>query len=83
MRVGREPVGRWGITLLAVTGIAGLLLAWVGGAGWCCAPVAGRASHIQRARSGFAVLGGPRAILGCGQPGAGSLRRRGQGGATT
>jgi hypothetical protein len=30
MRLGGEPVGRWGIALLAVTGVAGLLLGWHG-----------------------------------------------------
>ncbi len=30
MRLGDEPVGRWGIALLAVTGVAGLLLGWHG-----------------------------------------------------
>ncbi len=30
MRLGGEPVGRWGIGLLAVTGVAGLLLGWHG-----------------------------------------------------
>jgi hypothetical protein len=30
MRLGGEQVGRWGIALLAVTGVAGLLLAWHG-----------------------------------------------------
>ena len=33
MRLGGEPVGRWGIALLAVTGIVGLLLAWHGWTG--------------------------------------------------
>jgi hypothetical protein len=30
MRLGGEPVGRWGIALLVVTGVAGLLLGWHG-----------------------------------------------------
>jgi hypothetical protein len=30
MRLGGEPVGRWGIALLAVAGVAGLLLGWHG-----------------------------------------------------
>ena len=30
MRLGGEPVGRWGIALLAVTGVAGLVLGWHG-----------------------------------------------------
>lgn len=50
MRVGREPVGRWGITLLAVTGIAGLLLAWHG---W-----AGRARAVPPSLAGRATSGG-------------------------
>ncbi len=33
MRLGSEPVGRWGITLLAVAGLTGLLLAWHGWTG--------------------------------------------------
>jgi hypothetical protein len=33
MRLGGEPIGRWGIALLAVTGLAGLLLAWHGWTG--------------------------------------------------
>jgi hypothetical protein len=30
VRLGGEPVGRWGIALLAVTGVAGLVLGWHG-----------------------------------------------------
>ena len=30
MRLGGEPVGRWGLALLAVTGVAGLVLGWHG-----------------------------------------------------
>jgi hypothetical protein len=30
MRLGGEPVGRWGIALLALTGVAGLVLGWHG-----------------------------------------------------
>jgi hypothetical protein len=30
MRLGGEPVGRWGIALLAVTGAAGVVLGWHG-----------------------------------------------------
>jgi hypothetical protein len=33
MRLGGEPVGRWGIALLTVAGVAGLLLAWHGWTG--------------------------------------------------
>jgi hypothetical protein len=52
MRLGGEPVGRWGIALLAVTGIAGLLLAWHGWAGRSAtvAPsLAGRAASSGQA----------------------------------
>jgi hypothetical protein len=53
MRLGGGPVGRWGITLLVVTGIAGLLLAWHGWAGRSAsvAPsLAGRAASSGQAR---------------------------------
>ncbi|HEY6278893.1 MAG TPA: hypothetical protein VIX86_21480 [Streptosporangiaceae bacterium] len=30
MRLGGEPIGRWGIALLVVTGAAGLILGWQG-----------------------------------------------------
>src|SRR5437764_630980 len=52
MRLGREQVGRWGITLLAVTGIAGLLLAWHG---W-----AGRAGAVSPSLAGGATSSGQR-----------------------
>jgi hypothetical protein len=53
MRLGGEQVGRWGIALLAVAGIAGLLLAWHGWAGRSAtvAPsLAGRAASSGQAR---------------------------------
>jgi hypothetical protein len=46
MRLGGEPVGRWGIALLTVAGVAGLLLAWHGWTGRAAAvapPLAGAA----------------------------------------
>jgi hypothetical protein len=53
MRLGGEPVGRWGIVLLAVTGIAGLLLAWHG---W-----AGRAAAVTPSLAGGSTAGSPAA----------------------
>jgi hypothetical protein len=53
MRLGSEPVGRWGIALLAVTGIAGLLLAWHGWTGRSATvtpSLAGRAASSVPAR---------------------------------
>jgi hypothetical protein len=50
MRLGGEPVGRWGIALLAVTGIAGLLLAWHG---WV-----GRSATVAPSLAGRAASGG-------------------------
>jgi hypothetical protein len=51
MRLGGEPVGRWGIALLAVTGIVGLLLAWHG---WT-----GRSAGVAPSLSGKAASNGP------------------------
>jgi hypothetical protein len=51
MRLGGGPVGRWGITLLVVTGIAGLLLAWHG---WT-----GRAAAVSPSLAGGATSSGP------------------------
>src|SRR5215831_9363784 len=51
MRLGGEPVGRWGIVLLAVTGIAGLLLAWHG---WT-----GRSAAVAPSLAGKAASSGP------------------------
>src|SRR5215470_7805649 len=51
MRLGGEPVGRWGIALLAVTGIAGLLLAWHG---WT-----GRSAAVAPSLAGRAASSGP------------------------
>ena len=53
MRLGGEPVGRWGIALLAVTGIIGLLLAWhgwTGRAGGVAPSLAGKAASNSPAR---------------------------------
>ena|SRR5215469_146819 len=53
MRLGGEPVGRWGIALLAVTGIVGLLLAWHGWTGRSAAvtpSLAGKAASNGSAR---------------------------------
>ena len=44
MRVGGEMVGRWGLAVLAVTGVAGLVLAihgWSGGGASAAPPLAG------------------------------------------
>lgn len=44
MRVGGESVGRWGLAVLAVTGVAGLVLAihgWSGGGARAAPPLAG------------------------------------------
>src|SRR5215831_6695535 len=57
MRLGGEPVGRWGIALLAVTGIAGLLLAWHG---WT-----GRSAGVAPSLAGQAASNGSAR----GQPG--------------
>jgi hypothetical protein len=51
MRLGGEPVGRWGIALLAVTGVVGLLLAWHG---WT-----GRSAAAAPSLAGKAASGGP------------------------
>jgi hypothetical protein len=51
MRLGGEPVGRWGIALLAVTGIVGLLLAWHG---WT-----GRSAAVTPSLAGKAASSGP------------------------
>jgi hypothetical protein len=51
MRLGGEPVGRWGIALLAVTGIVGLLLAWHG---WT-----GRSAGVTPSLAGEAASSGP------------------------
>lgn len=62
MRLGGEPVGRWGIALLAVTGIAGLLLAWHGWAGRSAtvAPsLAGRAASSGQARGTAGATASP------------------------
>src|SRR5215471_19353687 len=58
MRLGGEPVGRWGIALLAVTGIVGLLLAWHG---WTA-----RSAAVTPSLSGKAASSGPAS----GTPGA-------------
>ena len=50
MRFGGEPVGRWGIALLAMTGIVGLLLAWHG---WT-----GRSAAVTPSLSGKAASNG-------------------------
>ncbi len=60
MRLGGDPVGRWGIALLAVTGIAGLLLAWHGWAGRAAAvtpSLAGKSASSGR-QAGGAAPGG-------------------------
>jgi len=57
MRIGGEPVGRWGIALLAVAGIVGLLLAWHG---WT-----GRAATAAPSLAGKAASSG----RGSGSPG--------------
>jgi hypothetical protein len=57
MRLGGEPVGRWGIVLLAVTGIGGLLLAWHGWAGRAAAvapSLAGKSTSSGQAAGGSA-----------------------------
>src|SRR5215831_11863609 len=80
MRLGGEPVGRWGIVLLAVTGIAGLLLAWHG---WT-----GRSAAVAPSLAGKAASSGPgRALAELGTlcqrhlPGlAGPAQRRGHAG---
>ena len=62
MRLGGEPVGRWGIALLAVTGIAGLLLAWHGWAGRSAtaAPsLVGRAASSGQARGTAGATASP------------------------
>jgi hypothetical protein len=44
VRVGGEPVGRWGLAVLAVTGVAGLVLAihgWSGAGASAAPPLAG------------------------------------------
>ena len=51
MRRGDEPVGRWGIALLAVTGIVGLLLAWHG---WT-----GRSVAVAPSLAGKTATSGP------------------------
>jgi hypothetical protein len=51
MRLGDGPVGRWGIALLAVTGIVGLLLAWHG---WT-----GRSAAVTPSLAGKAASNGP------------------------
>jgi hypothetical protein len=51
MRLGGEPVGRWGIALLAVTAVAGLLLAWHG---WT-----GRSAAVAPSLAGRAASSGP------------------------
>ena len=51
MRLGGEPVGRWGVALLAVTGIVGLLLAWHG---WT-----GRSVAVAPSLAGKTATGGP------------------------
>jgi hypothetical protein len=51
MRPGGEPVGRWGLALLAVTGIVGLLLAWHG---WT-----GRSATVAPSLAGRAASSGP------------------------
>ena len=51
MRLGGERVGRWGIALLAVTGIVGLLLAWHG---WT-----GRSAAVAPSLAGKAASSGP------------------------
>jgi len=51
MRLGGEPVGRWGVALLAVTGIVGVLLAWHG---WT-----GRSAAVAPSLAGKTATGGP------------------------
>ena len=51
MRLGGEPVGRWGVALLAVTGIVGLLLAWHG---WT-----GRSVAVAPSLAGKTATSGP------------------------
>jgi hypothetical protein len=70
MRLGGEPVGRWGIALLTVAGVAGLLLAWHGWTGRAAAVApslagAGRSSaaagSTQPASSQVPATQGPTA----------------------
>jgi hypothetical protein len=51
MRLGGAPIGRWGIALLAVTAIAGLVLAWHG---WT-----GRSAAVAPSLAGRAASSGP------------------------
>ena len=51
MRLGGDPVGRWGIGVLAVSGVAGLLLAWHG---WT-----GRAAAVAPSLAGAAASSAP------------------------
>ena len=51
MRLGGEPVGRWGITVMTVAGVAGLLLAWHG---WT-----GRAAAVTPSLAGAATSARP------------------------
>lgn len=51
MRLGGEPVGRWGIALLAAAGVVGVALAWHGWAG----REAGAVPGLGTARTGAAA----------------------------
>src|ERR1035437_8051520 len=71
MRLGGDPVGRWGLTLLAVAGVVGVILAihgWGGrGSGGFPAALPARAG----ATAGPGVLGGgggPRPVRGAVAP---------------
>jgi hypothetical protein len=71
MRLGGEPVGRWGIALLAVTGVAGLVLGWHGWATRAAAvapslaaPATASPATSAAARSTPATASSPAATAG-------------------
>lgn len=65
MRLGGEPVGRWGIAVLAVAGLVGILLAWHGWTGRAAAVApslaGGTTSSTPAARSAAPATQGPSA----------------------
>jgi len=63
MRLGGEPVGRWGIALLAVTGVAGLVLGWHGWttrAATATPPLAGATATAPASPAGSPAAGQAR-----------------------
>ena len=87
MRVGGEPVGRWGLAVLAVTGVAGLVLAIHGwsGAGASAAPslAGGPLGTASAAPSGPVPSSASQATSAAGAPAPPAARSPGAAGSSS